>query len=1588
MTTKHLRGPRRLIRHEGDGGNESSTSTNRTSVVSDESIIGRALRTLSIQKQKRPVASGISASRGPLGLHLLHSPAEPLIDIIFVHGLRGGSFKRWTRSGDPDLFWPQAWLGRDPELQGARIHSFGYSSDWAETGGGNLDINDFGRSLFGHLQTSPVLRKGRPNPIILIGHSMGGLVIKKAYLLAQQDENAKSLAGRLKCMFFIATPHRGSDAAKLLDRVLRASTLGSKSYVTDLQRNSGMITNINDSFRHHVNKLHLWSFYETEVTIKAGLSMEIVDKDSAVIGAPHEHISPLYADHLRVCKFNSVSDPNYITIRNSLVMATEEILGGALEDKKEESLRELSDLEGYLSIQNYPDDDLNILESKKTAGSCVWVTELASVRDWIDSSNPVIQMHWLSGQAGVGKSVLTGHLIRHLETLELDTCYYFFREGRKTQQTVSGFLRSLAYQMAAIHSSVRTRLGLLQKSGTTFDAEDELQIWRKLFIQCIFTVSISRTQFWVLDGFDECSDAQKLFPLLTRLDANFPIRIHLSSRRLPELEKPILNFGHSLHHHIKVEDIAPDIELYIEARSDDLPVEEEDREELIKKLIDKSCGTFLWVVLACEELSQVFSEDEIDDVLDHVPSGMAPLYGKILNSMAQHVQHRDLIQKTLEWCICGTRPMSIRELQAALTLDRKSKALNMRKLVEQLCGQLLRIDSNGVIQVIHSTIRDFLLDPNSQAPFSINRSEVNRRLATVCLEYLSSEDMRPPRHPRLVSTSPTSDFASYASTSWSDHLASSPSTSDKLLTSLQKFFRTNVLAWIEYILHQNHNMYHLTRASKHVYRYLERQESHASHLHHSLNCLTKWTIDLVRLTLKFGQYLIQDPSAIYFIVPSLCPKNSAIYQQFANASYGPHIQGLVENDWDDCVSSIDWQDSVAVSLATCEERFAIGMGSGAIEIYQQSTCQISATLDHGEPVEVMEFNRSSNLIASSGFKYVKLWDVNGTLIWSIKVRSSIKTMVFSHEDTIILAVDQNTKIWDINSQDGSRTQSAGVGLTPGVGYGMQVVTSADIDPEGNLVALAYRGRPAQIWSISENAMIKECHLARDTRGVRTMAVSQLLFNPNAEIELLAVCYQDLHLAIFDKWSGDDQNEIHSLGGDALILAATADGKTLATGNTSGLIKLWDFETLTPIYSIKSDEYVVRSLAFSGDGFRVYDIRDTKTKIWEPAALVRKAISEGSTATKFIAGSAKDIGQTRDNIPITYITAPCKARCVFVGRRDGSVLEYDRATGAIISTLYAHQSRESITSVSCSNEYIASTDFIGRLEIHDLSHSSDDRWRANRIVLKRDIPHFVRAVWTHPSRPWLLLCRGRQPPIIFDITSQSEHQVNLDHSESNVIEPSPWVWAEFQDETSTIIGAQDGHIVVLSLRGDDLGQSWKVEVEFEEVPYKIEKIQCSPNGKYIAVILNSDETATSHNRHLVVYRLPQEIESTLEETLPRSPIEPLFSPLPLEVNAFLGFHNDRVVFLGNDLWVRSVDIAKMPGHATLKALIKRHFFIPREFVSGNNGVDGILTEEGSVVLPKSGELAVVSHAYWHFEDADTVSQTSQRRQISARTRGRT
>jgi pimeloyl-ACP methyl ester carboxylesterase len=262
-----------------------------------------------------------SDARGPLGLNLLYGPSEPLFDFVFVHGLGGGSRKTWSKSGSISHYWPAEWLPKDPAFKNVRIHSYGYDSDWTRGNENCLNLHHIGKSLLGELSTSPHVSDSH-TALVLIGHSMGGLVIKKAYMLAHREN--KPLADRVRAIYFLGTPHRGSNSAKLLRNILQVAS-SAPAFVTELVRGSGALQSINDEFRQYSADVDLWSFYETQKMRAGGLSTIIVDPESATLGYREEKQMPMNADHRSICKFDRISDQNYIIIRNSLASTLNKI---------------------------------------------------------------------------------------------------------------------------------------------------------------------------------------------------------------------------------------------------------------------------------------------------------------------------------------------------------------------------------------------------------------------------------------------------------------------------------------------------------------------------------------------------------------------------------------------------------------------------------------------------------------------------------------------------------------------------------------------------------------------------------------------------------------------------------------------------------------------------------------------------------------------------------------------------------------------------------------------------------------------------------------------------------------------------------------------------------------------------------------------------------------------------------------------------------------------------------------------------------------------------------------------------------------
>jgi hypothetical protein len=428
----------------------------------------------------------------------------------------------------------------------------------------------------------------------------------------------------------------------------------------------------------------------------------------------------------------------------------------------------------------------------------------------MQNDKPPVWLYWLHAPAGTGKSVMSASVISMLQEKERDVSYFFFINGNKYHRTVAGMLRYMAFQMAQNHTEVEDAIQDMQRTGAQWNEADEKVIWRKLFLNCIFKLNLGRTQYWVIDALDEGADSAKLWPLFKSVSTKFNFRIFMTSRTSAVIRNSFVQVGNGIQcteDSISPDDTQNDIRKLLEEKGAIIPGNSDsDRSEMLSKIVQHSQGSFLWTNIVLKEMEFAYSQADIDEILAEVPDAMVKHYEIIFSQMAARGdRNRPLIQAMLVWATCCIRPLSEVEFQRALFLDiGENLATSIRRTVEGLCSQLLTINKQGAVQVVHSTVQEILFNKNYELPYSIRREEGHRRLALACLKFLNSSEMRPEGRLHLLTETKlgnsilqrASPFADYASTSFSTHLVNSPPDNEELFKQLIKFLRSpNALSW-------------------------------------------------------------------------------------------------------------------------------------------------------------------------------------------------------------------------------------------------------------------------------------------------------------------------------------------------------------------------------------------------------------------------------------------------------------------------------------------------------------------------------------------------------------------------------------------------------------------------------------------------------------------------------------------------------------------------------------------------------------------------------------------------------------------------
>lgn len=358
----------------------------------------------------------------------------------------------------------------------------------------------------GRLRMCPTRKK---RPIIFLGHSFGGLVIKRALLIAneyvtdrtlhdtkeglRERHNYQDFLSAVGGLFFFGTPHKGSPFSRWAEFKMQAGSLcGQATYPELIRLIQPYSLDLHD-MQHDFKRLYrgdkltqalLYCYYEMK-----GVPLYpyiVVSKSSACIS--DAECRGFNLTHKELNKFKPKDDPNYEVVLTDLEYAvttsapriaktftpgnygttTASDASKAVEVALKPATGQLDQLRTKLSHR------------RDTPNSCMWILDHHDFKRWLSQSNR-LDSFWVYGKGGAGKSVLAAFIIDWLRAdqgratganfdsagfpvcrldkkknacgyiRQTNTVLFFFFGVNRANEHVVSFLGTLVHQLLAIH---------------------------------------------------------------------------------------------------------------------------------------------------------------------------------------------------------------------------------------------------------------------------------------------------------------------------------------------------------------------------------------------------------------------------------------------------------------------------------------------------------------------------------------------------------------------------------------------------------------------------------------------------------------------------------------------------------------------------------------------------------------------------------------------------------------------------------------------------------------------------------------------------------------------------------------------------------------------------------------------------------------------------------------------------------------------------------------------------------------------------------------------------------------------------------
>ncbi|RDL34402.1 uncharacterized protein BP5553_07530 [Venustampulla echinocandica] len=720
------------------------------------------------------------------------SPRDHEVDCIAISGLGGHAFGSFKEKGGSYM-----WLCDElpSDLATTRIIIYGYESQLHDSQSFQ-DLEALATTLRTSLKSG--ILSAECKPVFFIAHSLGGLIVKEAII---QMRNARDhhLDSSIYGALFFGVPNQGMDIKSLIPMVenqVNQNLLHSLSAESQLLREQQR--EFPEAFDSRESKIVC--FYETVTSPTAvkrgdkwymdGPRAILVGSASATHGRPWENeahdVQAINRDHSQLVKFKA-NDEVYErvlgTVKDFVKEASaakrgHEVDAGELTEDDTACLKSLNFLEmGYRQEE--------VLDAR--ADSCGWILEHETYQRWIDDPHGLL---WVKGKPGSGKSTLMKRIFKEdAAQADVHLSFFFHRRGVQLQQTFTGMLRTMCYQLISQCAPARAIFRARYNDKKEFGRYGQDWDWREVELSQLLKSAIAvATQSHAIsifiDALDEASEgsAESIVTYIYEVHEEFQNSARRTSICFSCRHYPIVSCNAGVEvcmENQNEDDISACVHRELSAKIHERKRQSwaNDLKRLQNKIANSACGVFLWasliVPLVAKEYNKGKSLDRVLEILHKVPRDLDSIYKHILTTLIDDDDREDSLH-LMQWICFAKQPLSLTELRYALALDdsaihefqtciQESEGFveddtQMKQLITSLSGGLVEARqhySSDLVQFIHQSVNDYLLKGGFAWIGLQSQQNIvgqgNDRLTRSCINYLKHGEVSEAEKLKLLS---------------------------------------------------------------------------------------------------------------------------------------------------------------------------------------------------------------------------------------------------------------------------------------------------------------------------------------------------------------------------------------------------------------------------------------------------------------------------------------------------------------------------------------------------------------------------------------------------------------------------------------------------------------------------------------------------------------------------------------------------------------------------------------------------------------------------------------------------------------------